>query len=174
MKFHPVISIILGIVTIFIGVIVAFGILSVFTAYSSLEGTIFIVSMVVYYSLILIGAGFISNYFTKKKKILYSVCEAIIVTALMIIGLYISILLSMVSGVLIVIGGYFAIIIDKHLKQNTAEPESIETPTEIDSNLYKPSNNFFSLEIADCKQYCKSKMGVKGSAALFYLLFIRY
>lgn len=130
MKFHPVISIILGIVTIFIGVIVAFGILSVFTAYSSLEGTIFIVSMVVYYSLILIGAGFTSTYFTKKKRILYSVFEAIIVTALMIIGLYISILLSMVSGVLIVIGGYFAIIVDTHLKQNTAEPESIETPTE--------------------------------------------
>lgn len=129
MKFHPVISITLGIVTIFIGVIVAFGILSVFTAYSSLEGTIFVVGMVVYASLILIGAGFISTYFTKKKKILYSVCEAIIVAAFMIIGMYI-ILLSLVSGVLIVIGGYLGIIVDRHLKQNTAEPESIENPAE--------------------------------------------
>jgi hypothetical protein len=74
MKFHPVISIILGIIVLFVALISMVVILGPVIARNTLG--------IIIFSLILIGAGFIATYFTKEKKIRYSLYEGIIIAAL--------------------------------------------------------------------------------------------
>jgi putative membrane protein (TIGR04086 family) len=75
MKFHPVISIILGIVVFFVTFFSAIAVLEYFLGRNALVAAFIIIP------LILIGAGFIATYFTKEKKIRYSLYAGIIIAA---------------------------------------------------------------------------------------------
>jgi hypothetical protein len=118
MKFHQVISIILGIIVFFVVFFSAITTLDYFLGKNVLTAGFIILP------LILIGAGFISTYFTKEKKVRYSLYAGIIIAAvvsslavmdhndiIMVISEFIIYPLTMV------IGGFFAKITDKYRKR---------------------------------------------------------
>ena len=73
MKVHPVISIILGIITVFILPLIW----SVFTGAAPIPIIVFVVAIVL--------GGFIATYFSKEKKMQYGIYEGIIIILIFII-----------------------------------------------------------------------------------------
>ena len=116
MKFHPAISITLGIITVFI----LPPICSIFTGVTPIPIIVFIVA-------IMLG-GFIATYFSKENKMQYGIYEGIIIIAIFIILAAltdtndIDILSSLIGVTLVVIlpvsiGSYLGKTAGEYLKQ---------------------------------------------------------
>lgn len=124
MKFHPVISIFLGVIVSFILYLIAlsvFGVIGWIGAFIIIPGSSWFGTLLLTISYIL--GGFIATYLAKEKKIQYGVYTGVIILTIGIIQtsinnfpVVIHISKFIVYIISAAIGGYLAVLLAKHLK----------------------------------------------------------